>query len=83
VERFFWQIDRKHCTFQNGFIIGLVRLVRLEQLFCNFFFFFYCSRAKAQLIHLDSFLKDDFLEFFRKVKISLLSKNGFKIGLDS
>jgi len=51
----------------------------VEQFFCKFFF---DSRAKARLIHLDSFLKADFLGFFRKVKISLLSKNGFKIGLE-
>ena len=77
---FFWQIDRKHCTFQKWFYNWSCTLSKVvEQFFCNFFF---DSRAKAQLIHLDSFLKTDFLGFFRKVKISLLSKNGFKIGLE-
>ena len=66
---------------KNGFIIGLVRSVRLWSNFSAKIVFF-DSRAKARLIHLDSFLKADFLEFFRKVEISLLSKNGFKIGLE-
>ena len=42
--------------------------------------FFFDSRAKARLIHLDSFLKPNFPMFFRKVKISWLSKNDRVIG---
>ena len=79
---FFWQIYRDSVLSKNGFIIGPVRLVRLWSNFSAIVFFFCDSRAKARLIHLDSFWKADSLGFFRKVKISLLSKNGFKIGLE-
>jgi hypothetical protein len=80
VERFLGKLIVNTALSKNSFIIGLVRLVRMWNNFSANFFF--DSRAKARLIHLDSFLKTDFSGFFRKVKISLLSKHGFKIGLE-
>ena len=77
---FFWQIDRKQCTFQKWFYNWSCTFSKVVEQFSVISFFDSC--AKARLIHLDSFLKADFLRFFRKVKVNLLSKNGFKIGLE-
>ena len=82
VERFFGKLVVNSVLSENSFIIGLVRLVKVGAIFLQICFvvFFFDSRAKARLIHLDLFLKADFLGFFRKVKIGLLSKNGHIVG---
>ena len=83
MERFFCQISHKPCTFQKWFYNWFLTLSwRCGAIFLQigFIVFFFDSRAKARLIHLDSFLKPNFPRFFRKVKISWLSKNGLVIG---
>ena len=79
---FFAKLVINRVLSKNGFIIGFWRLVEnVEQSFYKLVLLcFFDSRAKARLIHLDSFLKPNFPRFFRKVKISWLSKNGLVIG---
>ena len=79
---FFAKLVINRVLSKNGFIIGFDVVEDVEQSFYKLVLlcFFFDSRAKARLIYLDTFLKPNFPRFFRKVKISWLSKNGLVIG---